>query len=76
MGLVYYPATGAPESGTINVVTECVKSAKQTSTSMTVTCDSTGSWGDENPQCQCREGTMSVNDNECTGMKSLVNILG
>jgi hypothetical protein len=70
VGLVYYPATGAPESGTINVVTECVKNAEQTSNSMTVTCDSTGSWGNENPQCQCREGTMSVTENECTGPTS------
>ena len=66
MGLVKYPVTGAPQTGTINVVTECVPNAEQTSASLMVTCDSNGSWGNENPQCQCREGTVMVND-ECTG---------
>ena len=75
MELVKYPATDAPETGTIDVVTECVPNAEITSSSLIVTCDSTGSWGTENPQCQCREDTVMVNENECSGRHMHTHVL-
>ena len=67
MGLVKYPVTGAPQTGATNVLTECVPNAEQISSSLNVTCNSTGSWGNENPQCKCKEGAEMKNENECSG---------
>ena len=61
MGLVDYPSTTAPETGTLTVTTQCVENAVESSPSLSVTCDSSGNWGNETPRCQCREGHTRVN---------------
>ena len=54
VGLVRYPATQAPVSGTVSVQTQCVDNA--ISRNSTVTCDSDGQWGPESPSCVCEAG--------------------
>ena len=55
VGLVLYPDTPAPDTGSVNVVVSCAPNA-QVSGSAVVTCASDGTWGSENPVCQCRPG--------------------
>ena len=57
VGLVRYPTTLAPAT----VTTECADNASPT-TSLSVTCTSTGSWSGS-PQCQCNSGYQAVNVN-------------
>ena len=54
VGLVRYPTTLAPASGTLSVTTQCADNAHRTSSN--VTCDSGGMWGGEIPQCRCDSG--------------------
>ena len=61
-GLVRYPATLAPVSGTQSVTTQCVENAHRTSSSLSVTCSSTGSWGNQTPRCQCDTGYEEITD--------------
>ena len=61
MGLVHYPKTLAPNSGSQTVTTQCADNASPT-TSMNVTCSSTGSWSGS-PQCQCNTGYQTVTSN-------------
>ena len=68
MGLVHYPSTVAPHQGTVTVTTECVENAVPTSQSLSVTCDSSGVWGSENPQCACVHGM--IDENTCEGKPS------
>ena len=71
VGLVDYPSTTAPETGTLTVTTKCVENAVESSPSLSVTCDSSGNWGNETPRCQCREGHTKENQNGieiCSGM--------
>ena len=71
VGLVRYPTTLAPASGTLSVTTQCADNAHSTRSSLIVTCDSSGNWGSQNPQCQCDSGykTATVNGNlVCEGM--------
>ena len=53
-GLVLYPLTPAPVSGSVNINIKCVDNA--VSGSPQVTCHSNGTWGPENPVCKCRPG--------------------
>ena len=52
VGLVRYPKTLAPNSGSQTVTTQCADNARRVSSSLSVTCSSTGSWSGS-PQCQC-----------------------
>ena len=70
MGLVRYPTTLAPASGTQSVTTECADNAHRTSSSLSITCSSSGNWGGQIPQCQCDSGyqTATVNGRQiCQG---------
>ena len=61
VGLVHYPTTLAPVSGSVTVTTQCVDNAHIfNSTSLNVTCTSIGSWSGKIPQCQCDERYHSV----------------
>ena len=55
VGLVRYPATLAPNSGSTTVAAECADNARRVSSSLTVTCSSTGGWSGS-PQCHCNTG--------------------
>ena len=44
MGLVHYPATVAPETGSVVVETHCADNAYRTSLSMSVECVYNGVW--------------------------------
>ena len=52
VGLVRYPATQAPVSGTSSVNTQCTENALRTSGSGTVTCNADGSWTGQNVVCE------------------------
>ena len=54
-GLVLYPDAPAPVSGSENITISCVPNAV-VSGSAQVTCHSNGTWGPENPVCECRPG--------------------
>ena len=54
-GLVEYPDSPAPVSGSANIDISCVENA-EVSGSSRVTCGSDGTWGSQNPVCQCRLG--------------------
>ena len=55
IGLVSYPETPAPVSGSTVINITCVDYAN-ISGSPEVTCGSDGLWGPENPRCECSEG--------------------
>ena len=55
VGLVRYPATLAPDSGSTTVFAQCADNACRVSSSLSVTCSSTGSWSGS-PGCQCNSG--------------------
>ena len=82
VGLVRYPVTQAPTSGTISVTTQCVPNAKRSSSSLTVSCGSDGCWGIERPTCQCNVGyqmaTNADRNQVCNGtyVKPMSNIPG
>ena len=63
IGLVHYPTTLAPASGTVSVTTQCADNAHRTSSSLSVTCSSSGIWGGQTPQCQCDSGYEIANQN-------------
>ena len=54
-GLVLYPDAPAPVSDSVNIAISCVPNAV-ISGSAQVTCHSNGTWGPENPVCECRLG--------------------
>ena len=55
-GLVHYPTTLAPVSGSVTVAVQCTDSAHIiNSTSLNVTCTSNGSWSGGTPVCACDE---------------------
>ena len=62
MGLVAYPATPAPSSGTRTVATQCADNAHRTSSTLNVQCSSAGTWSGS-PQCQCNDGYRPVTVN-------------
>ena len=55
VGMVLYPDAPAPVSGSANIDIRCVENA-EVSGSSRVTCGSDGTWGSQNPVCQCRLG--------------------
>ena len=59
VGLVRYPATLAPNSGSTTVTAQCADNARRVSSSLSVTCNSTGSWFGS-PRCQCNAGYDAV----------------
>ena len=61
--LVRYPTTLAPASGTLSVTTQCADNAHRSSSSLSVTCSSSGIWGGQTPQCQCDSGYQIVTEN-------------
>ena len=69
VGLVHYPATLALDSGSTTVTAQCADNARRVSSSLSVTCSSTGSWSGS-PRCQCNDGytAVTVNNREiCQG---------
>ena len=58
-GLVRYPLTMAPISGSVTVTAQCADNAHMTSSSLSVMCTSDGSWS-EVPQCHCDTGYHAV----------------
>ena len=65
IGLVLYPETPAPVSGSSNIDITCVPNADIFG-SPQVTCDSDGEWGPQNPRCECRGGYEDTR-RECRG---------
>ena len=68
VGLVRYPATLVPNSGSQTVTTQCADNASPT-TSLNVACQSDGSWSGS-PRCQCNSGyrpTKPVGIQVCQG---------
>ena len=65
VGLVVYPSAPAPVSGSVNIDISCVENAV-VSGSPRVTCSSDGTWGPQNPVCQCRLG-YEDRETECVG---------
>ncbi|CAI8036642.1 Ephrin type-A receptor 5 [Geodia barretti] len=55
VGLVLYPDAPAPVSGSTNIDISCVENGVVSGSSR-VTCGSDGTWGPENPVCQCNCG--------------------
>ena len=56
-GLVYYPTTTAPSSGSNSVNTSCADNAHQVTPSLEVFCYSDGRWStNTQPQCRCNDG--------------------
>ena len=58
-GLIRFPTTLAPIRGSVTVFTQCADNAHRTSSSMRVTCSSSGRWSGS-PQCECDEGYRGV----------------
>ena len=56
IGLVHYPTTTAPVNGSVSVTTQCANNAHRTSSSLNVSCTSSGNWSGTTPQCQCDTG--------------------
>ena len=67
VGLVQYPSA-PPPTQPANISTTCVANADHVG-SKNVTCTSDGTWGPENPVCQCRPGYVenSAGDIQCRG---------
>ena len=56
-GLVHYPTTLAPVSGSsVTVTTECANNAHRTSPTLSVRCTSSGTWSGTTPNCECDAG--------------------
>ena len=64
VGLVKYPSAPSPTQPA-NIFTTCVANADHVG-SRIVTCTSVGTWGPENPVCQCRLG-YEDRETECVG---------
>ena len=66
VGLVNYPATNAPESGSLTVEAKCADNAHvRSGSSLSVRCTSSGSWSG-NPKCECDTG-YEFDGKYCTG---------
>ena len=68
VGLVLYPETPAPVSGSVNINVKCVDNAV-VSGSPQATCHSNGTWG-PNTQCKCNLGYANMTENmmpRCVG---------
>ena len=71
-GLVVYPDAPAPVSGSANINVACVDNAVFSGSDQ-VTCDSDGTWGPENPVCQCSPG-YEDRGTDCVGKINLIHI--
>ena len=60
VGLVHYPTTLAPASGSVTVTTQCADNAHLTNSCPNVECTSIGVWSGEIPQCECDVGYQAV----------------
>ena len=61
VGLVRYPTTQAPASGSLTVTTQCADNAHvRTGSSLSVGCSSSGSWTGTTSQCECNDGYRAV----------------
>ena len=58
-GLVHYPTTLAPDSGSVTVTAQCADNAHSI-TGLNVTCMHTGIWSGPVPYCQCNDGYWPV----------------
>ena len=63
-GLVRYPTTLAPVSGSVTVSAQCADNAHRTSSSLSVQCSYDGIWSYPPPECECNIGFSSVYDSE------------
>ena len=63
VGLVRYPKTLAPNSGSTTVIAECADNARRVSSSLSITCSSTGSWSGSS-RCQCNSGYQTATIDE------------
>ena len=55
-GLVHYPTTLAPVSGSVTATVQCADNANTTNTTtLQVTCNQNGSWSGPTPNCYCTE---------------------
>ena len=52
-GLVRYPNTLAPVSGSVTITTQCADNAHSTSSTLNVRCTSSGTWSGATPHCEC-----------------------
>ena len=60
VGLVRYPTTLAPASGSVTVTTQCADNARvRSGSSLSVRCTSSGSWSGT-PVCECDAGYRAV----------------
>ena len=55
-GLVHYPSTQAPVSGSVTVTTQCADNSHSTSSTLNVRCASSGNWIGATPNCECDSG--------------------
>ena len=61
VGLVRYPTTLAPASGSVAVTTQCADNAHiRNGSSLSVRCTSSGNWSDTTPVCECDTGYRAV----------------
>ena len=61
VGLVRYPTTLAPASGSVTVTTQCADNAHfRSGSSLSVRCTSSGSWSGTTPVCECDTGYRAV----------------
>ena len=71
VGIVLYPETPAPVSGSVNVQFTCVDNAYiPESESDTVTCNHDGTWSTDFPVCECNLGYVDMTEYkvpECVG---------
>ena len=64
VGLVHYPTTLAPVSGSVDITTQCADNAHRTSSSMSVICTSSGVWSGQEPLCECHEGYHEITNED------------
>ena len=63
-GLVHYPTTLAPVSGSKPVTTRCADNAHtRTGSSLDVICQFNGNWSGVTPQCECDDRYRPATDN-------------
>ena len=63
VGLVRYPSTLAPLSGTQSIDAHCADNAHRSSPSLSVTCLRNGQWSNQVPVCVCDEAYRVANSN-------------
>ena len=64
VGLVRYPTTLAPVSGSVTVTAKCADNAHIVAgSSLSITCVSFGSWFGAVPECECDSGYQQVTVN-------------